>query len=85
MIATGVILHLHAEGALLGNLGKGAGAHVSVGTLTLMLQHRASSASIALLTRSRSSGTSIWAISSPKNPVITRRRASSNGIPRAIR
>src|SRR6266581_5251710 len=78
------VLHLHAERPFLGNVGEGAGAHVGIWHAhAARSSDRASSASIALLTRSRISGTSIWAISWPKKPVITRRRASRNGMPRA--
>ena len=42
-------------------------------------------ASIAPVMRSSSSGTPILPISSPKKPRITRRRASSKGMPRACR
>lgn len=47
--------------------------------------HRASSASTADRTRSRISGTSIFSSSWAKKPWMTRRRASSNGMPRACR
>src|SRR5215470_734797 len=55
------------------------------GAPTGSLMPFSSSASIAAAIRSRSSGTSISPISSPKNPLITSRRASARGMPRAIR
>src|SRR5215813_11132990 len=80
------VLHLYADRPFLGNVGQGAGPYVGVWHAhAARSSDRASSASIALLTRSRISGTSIWAISWPKKPVITSRRASANGMPRAIR
>ncbi len=73
-------VQFHAECALLGQLGEGADpdevAHASPFS---------SSASIAVVIRSRTSGTSISPISSPKKPLITRRLASLSGIPLAIR
>src|SRR5580692_9251330 len=67
---------LEAQGALVRQVRQRAGALEGA---------HASSASIAAVIRSCSSGTSIWPISSPKKPRITSLRASSNGMPRAIR
>src|SRR6516164_5099774 len=78
---------LHPEAAVVGHVGQRAGPDELRG-----LVHRrtspapaASSASMATVMRSRSSGTAILAISSPKKPRMTSRRASSSGMPRAIR
>ncbi len=73
-------VQLDAQGALLGNLIDGAGPDE--------IGHNrpfSSSASIAAVTRSRTSGTLILPISSPKKPLITRRLASLSGMPLAIR
>src|SRR5260370_23008310 len=72
----GHAIHFDAECALSRQIRQRAGA--------AELGH-ASSPSIAAVIRSRSSGTSMCPINSPKKPRMTRLRASSNGMPRAIR
>src|SRR6516165_9587591 len=76
---------LHPEGALVGHVGQRAGPDELCGLAHRLTLPAASSASMASVIRSRNSGTPILAISSPKKPRITSRRASSSGMPRAIR
>src|ERR1022692_181181 len=94
------LIKLHRERAALRHVGQAAGpdestglAHrwpLSPGAVCARTRRPASiilssSISMAALIRWRSSATSISSISSPKKPLMIRRRASSRGIPRAIR
>src|SRR5260370_12003858 len=82
--------HLDTDDALGRKLGQGADPDVHRG---IGFRHPrtpdgrdfVSSASMASVIRSRSSGTSMVPISWPKKPRLTSLPASSNGIPRAIR
>ena len=75
-------VHVDADHALDGQIGQCArpAEHRCLGH-----SERSSSASTASAILIRSSGTSMVSISWPKNPRMTSLRASSNGMPRAIR
>ena len=76
---------LHAQGAVLGELGQRAGALQSGSRLGAHAKARSSSASMVAMSRSSSAGTPRSSTTSAKKPRTTMRRATSAGIPRDCR